>query len=165
MKKSITTLPFHETHEQALALEAILDKYETVEGGIMGAMQEAQQLYGYLPLEVQMRLSKRMNVKMEEIYGIATFYSQFTLTPKGKYDIAVCLGTACYVRGINEILDRLTTQLGINAEECTSDGKYSITSCRCIGCCGLAPVITVNGDVYGNILPEDVETILAKYQD
>ena len=164
MKKSITTLPFQDTPEQAIELDDVLNRYKDMQGGVMPTMQEAQRIYGYLPYEVQQKISQRLGVNMEEIYGIATFYSQFTLSPKGKYDISVCLGTACYVRGVGDIMDELTERLGINAEECTSDGKYSISSCRCIGCCGLAPVITINGDVYGRLAPEDVAGILEKYK-
>ena len=164
MKKSITTLPFQDTPEQAIELDDVLNRYKNVQGGVMPAMQEAQRIYGYLPYEVQKKISQRLDVNIEKIYGIATFYSQFTLSPKGQYDISVCLGTACYVRGVGDIMDELTERLGINAEECTADGKYSISSCRCIGCCGLAPVITVNGDVYGRLVPEDVAGILEKYK-
>ena len=92
-----------------------------------------------------------------------TFYSQFSLTPKGKYNISICLGTACYVKGADKVLDRLVAKLGIQPEECTPDGVFSLTACRCIGACGLAPVLTVNEDVYGRLVPEDVDKILAKY--
>ena len=106
-----------------------------------------------------------LGVSLEEVYGVSTFYSQFALSPKGKYNISVCLGTACYVKGSGDILNELTEQLGIGPEECTADGKFSLTACRCIGACGLAPVLTVNDDVYGRLVVEDVETILKKYQD
>jgi NADP-reducing hydrogenase subunit HndA len=106
-----------------------------------------------------------MGVPLEKIYGVATFYAQFALSPKGKYNISVCLGTACYVKGAGDIMDKLSERLGIGAEECTPDGKYSLTACRCIGACGLAPVLTVNEDVYGRLTVDDVDDILAKYAD
>ncbi|WP_250229487.1 NADH-quinone oxidoreductase subunit NuoE family protein [Anaeropeptidivorans aminofermentans] len=165
MKKSITTLPFKDTEEQAKELDEILARYKDVPGGIMPVLQETQRIYGYLPYEVQKKISEDMDVKMEEIYGIATFYSQFSLTPKGQYDISVCLGTACYVKGSGDILNEISKLLGIGTDECTADGKFSISSCRCIGCCGLAPVMTVNGEVYGRLEVKDVKGILEKYDD
>ena len=109
-------------------------------------------------------IARELQIPLQEVYGVATFYAQFALSPKGKYAISVCLGTACYVKGAQEILDEICAQLGIEAEECTEDGKYSVTACRCIGACGLAPVLTVNDDVYGRLVAADVKDILAKYQ-
>ena len=129
----------------------------------MAVMQEAQGIYGYLPLEVQSMIAEGMDVPLEKVYGVATFYAQFSLSPKGEYNISVCLGTACYVKGSGDIFNKLSEKLGIAAEECTPDGKFSLTACRCIGACGLAPVFTVNEDVYGRIGPDDVANILAKY--
>ena len=103
--------------------------------------------------------------KIEKVYGVATFYSQFALTPKGKYKISVCLGTACYVKGAQDVLDRICHVLGIGPDECTEDGKFSIEACRCIGACGLAPVLTINEDVYGRLEKTDVDDILKKYMD
>ena len=131
---------------------------------LMGVMQQAQDIYGYLPIEVQKIIADGMGVPLEKVYGVATFYAQFALSPKGKYNISVCLGTACYVKGAGEIFDKLSERLGIGADECTADGKYSLTACRCIGACGLAPVLTVNEDVYGRLTAADVDDILAKYQ-
>jgi NADH:ubiquinone oxidoreductase subunit E len=116
-----------------------------------------------LPIEVQKEIARGLDVSLEEVYGVSTFYSQFSLTPKGKYNISICLGTACYVKGADKVLDRLVAKLGIQPEECTPDGVFSLTACRCIGACGLAPVLTVNEDVYGRLVPEDVDKILAKY--
>ena len=130
----------------------------------MPVLQEAQNVYGYLPIEVQQMVADGLGVPLSEVFGVATFYSQFSLTPKGKYNISVCLGTACYVKGSGKILEELSKDLGIEAEECTEDGKFSLTACRCIGACGLAPVITINDDVYGRLVPEDVKGILAKYE-
>lgn len=164
MKKTITTLPFQDTPEQAAEFEEVICRNIDVPGGVMPVLQEAQRIYGYLPYEIQKRVSERMNVKMEEIYGIATFYSQFSLTPKGKYDVSVCLGTACYVKGAGDILKEITKLLGINTNECTPDGKFSISDCRCIGCCGLAPVMTINGEVFGRLEAKDVKGILAELE-
>ncbi len=165
MLKKISTIPFKDTPEQAAKLDAIIAECTGDVSMLMHVMQEAQAIYGYLPFEVQEKIADGMNVPLEKVYGVATFYAQFALSPKGKYDISVCLGTACYVKGAQELLDELSAQLGIGAEECTPDGKYSLTACRCIGACGLAPVLTVNEDVYGKITAADIEGILAKYQD
>ncbi len=165
MLKKISTIPFSDTVEQSAKLDAVIAECTGDVSKLMHVMQEAQNIYGYLPFEVQQKIAEGMNVPMEKVYGVATFYAQFALSPKGKYAISVCLGTACYVKGAQEILDELSAQLGISAEECTADGKFSLTACRCIGACGLAPVITVNDDVYGKITAADVAGILAKYQD
>ena len=165
MKKKISTLPFNGTAEQEAQLMQVIAEHKHDKSNLMVVMQKAQDIYGYLPMEVQEMISEGMEVSLEKIYGVATFYAQFALSPKGKYDISVCLGTACYVKGAQELLDELSAQLGIGAEECTPDGKYSLTACRCIGACGLAPVLTVNEDVYGKITAADIKGILAKYQD
>ena len=165
MLKKISTLPFDGTPEQEAKLVEYINGIRHQQGCLMPIMQEAQAIYGYLPFEVQEKIANGMNVPLEKVYGVATFYAQFALSPKGKYDISVCLGTACYVKGAQELLDELSAQLGIGAEECTPDGKYSLTACRCIGACGLAPVLTVNEDVYGKITAADIKGILAKYQD
>lgn len=163
MQKRISTLPFTDTPEQHQKLLDAIERLKDQKGAVMPALQEAQEIYGYLPIEVQKEIAKGLNVSLEEVYGVSTFYSQFSLTPKGKYHISICLGTACYVKGADKVLDRLIAKLGIQAEECTADGMFSLTACRCIGACGLAPVLTVNDDVYGRLEPEDVDKILAKY--
>ena len=165
MLKKISTIPFTDTPEQAAKLDAIIAECTGDNSMLMHVMQEAQAIYGYLPFEVQQKIANGMKVPLEKVYGVATFYAQFALSPKGKYAISVCLGTACYVKGAQELLDELSAQLGIGAEECTADGRFSLTACRCIGACGLAPVITVNDDVYGKITAADIAGILAKYQD
>ncbi len=165
MLKKISSIPFKDTPEQAAKLDAVIAECTGDVSMLMHVMQEAQAIYGYLPFEVQEKIANGMNVPLEKVYGVATFYAQFALSPKGKYDISVCLGTACYVKGAQELLDELSAQLGIDPEECTADGKYSLTACRCIGACGLAPVLTVNEDVYGKITAADIKGILAKYQD
>ena len=129
----------------------------------MPILQGAQGIYGYLPIEVMKIIAAEMGVSLETVYGVATFYSQFTLNPKGQYKISVCLGTACYVKGSGDIYDKLQQKLGIKGGECTPDGKFSLDACRCIGACGLAPVMTINDEVYGKLLPDDIDDILAKY--
>ena len=110
-------------------------------------------------------VAEGLGVSLEEVYGVSTFYSQFALSPKGKYNISVCLGTACYVKGSGDILNKISDELGIGAEECTPDGQFSLTACRCIGACGLAPVITVNEDVYGRLTVDDIPYIINKYKN
>ena len=165
MKKKISSLPFNGTPEQEAKLKAVIEAKKNVQGSLMSVMQEAQEIYGYLPLEVQQMIAAGMGVSVEKVYGIATFYAQFALSPKGKYNISVCLGTACYVKGAQKLIDRLSEVLGIQAGECTADGKFSLEACRCIGACGLAPVLTVNEDVYGRLTEKDIDGIIAKYAD
>ena len=165
MKKKISSLPFNGTVEQEAQLKAVIEAHKDDKSQLMKVMQDAQEIYGYLPLEVQMMISEGMDIPLEKIYGVATFYAQFSLSPKGKYNISICLGTACYVKGAGELMDKFSEKLGIGADECTADGKFSLTACRCIGACGLAPVLTVNEDVYGRLVADDVDGILAKYQD
>lgn len=164
MQKKISNLPFKGTPEQEAKLKEVIAKHSDDPGAVMPVLQEAQDIYGYLPIEVQTMVAEGLNVPLEEVYGVSTFYSQFALSPKGKYDISVCLGTACYVKGSGNILDKLSEILGIEAEECTPDGMFSLTACRCIGACGLAPVITVNDDVYGRLTVDDVAGIIDKYK-
>lgn len=163
MQKKISTIPFNGTSEQEAELLKVIERYKDDPGAIMPVLQEAQGIYGYLPKEVQIIIAQGLGVPVEEVYGVATFYSQFSLTPKGKYNISVCLGTACYVKGSGKLVDEIKKELGIEPEECTPDGKFSLTVCRCIGACGLAPVLTVNDEVYGRLVPEDIPKILEKY--
>ena len=164
MQKRISDLPFKGTPEQRAKLDEIIERYKNQKGAVLPVLQEAQDVYGYLPVEVQSIIAEGLNVSLEEVFGVSTFYSQFSLTPKGKYNVSICLGTACYVKGAAAVLDKVTSTLGIQPEECTSDGKFSLTACRCVGACGLAPVLTVNGDVYGRMTPEEVPQVLAKYE-
>ncbi|MBR7071178.1 MAG: NAD(P)H-dependent oxidoreductase subunit E [Clostridia bacterium] len=165
MKKKISSLPFRGTAEQEAALLKVIDENKADKSNLMVVMQKAQDIYGYLPMEVQNMIAEGMDVPLEKVYGVSTFYAQFSLSPKGKYNISVCLGTACYVKGSGDIFDKISEKLGIGADECTADGKYSLTACRCIGACGLAPVLTVNDDVYGRLTVDDVDGILEKYAD
>ena len=149
--------------EMEMELRAIIDKHKESRGALIPVLHEAQELYGYLPLEVQRTIAEELEIPLAEVYGVVSFYAQFTTNPKGKYRISVCMGTACYVKGANEILDRLKTRLSIDVGECTEDGRYSLDACRCIGACGLAPVVTVNDEVFGKLLPDDVDGIVDKY--
>ena len=163
MLKKLSTIPFDGTAEQEAKLNAVIAENKHDKSRLMKVMQEAQGIYGYLPVEVQNKIAEGMEVPLEKVYGVATFYAQFSLSPKGQYHIAVCLGTACYVKGSGLIYDKLQEGLGIAGDECTADRKYSLTASRCIGACGLAPVLTVNEDVYGRLTVDDVKGIIAKY--
>ena len=163
MLKKISSLPFKGTAEQEAKLNDVINASKHDKSLLMAVMQEAQEIYGYLPMEVQTMIAEGMDVPLEKVYGVATFYAQFSLSPKGEYNISVCLGTACYVKGSGDIFDKLSERLGIGSDECTADGKFSLTACRCIGACGLAPVLTVNEEVYGRLTVDDVDGILEKY--
>ena len=164
MLKKFSTLPFAGTAEQEARLNAVIDANKHDKSRLMGVMQEAQEIYGYLPIEVQSKIAEGMDIPLEKVYGVSTFYAQFSLSPKGEYNISVCLGTACYVKGSGDIYNKLQEILGIGTDECTPDRKFSLTACRCIGACGLAPVLTVNEEVYGRLGTKDVEGIIAKYR-
>ena len=165
--RRFSTVPFTGTQEQEEQLKTWLVEHKDVPGIGLTALQKAQEIYGYVPLEVQTIVAEELGLPLQEIYGLSTFYSQFSLTPKGEYKVSVCLGTACYVKGAGNIYDKLQVMLGIQGGECTEDGKFSIEACRCIGACGLAPVLTINDDVYGRLTGDDDELkdILAKYTD
>ena len=164
MKKKLTTVEFHGTKEQEEKLLKVIAKYDGVPGKTMPILQEAQEIYGYLPIEVQKIIAEKTGIPLEEIFGIVSFYAQFKLNPDGDISIAVCLGTACYVKGSGEIIEEFSRLLNLPVGSTSPDGKYSIEATRCIGACGLAPVLTVNGDVYGRLTKKDVADILAKYQ-
>ena len=157
--------PFKGTKEQEEQLNAAIKKHIGDSGSLMPILQCAQNIYGYLPIEVQRIVAKGLNIPLSEVYGVVTFYAQFSLTPKGKNKISVCLGTACYVKGAGDIYNRIKKNLGLEGEaSLTEDGLFSVDGCRCIGACGLAPLITVNEEVYGKITVDDVDGILEKYK-
>ena len=163
MASTKTSVPFRGTPEQEQQLMAMINEQKDQPGSLMPIMQKAQDIYGYLPIEVQTMISDATGVPLEKIYGIATFYAQFALAPKGQYRCSVCLGTACYVKGAQAVYDKLSELLKIGEGECTPDGKFSLESCRCVGACGLAPVMMINDDVYGRLTPDMLPDILAKY--
>lgn len=141
-------------------LKELFSSYKPEKDNLIQMLNEVQEHYGYVPMEVQKELSEYLKIPMAEIYGVVTFYSRFSLKPKGKYSISVCLGTACYVKGSQKILDRLLERLKIGVGETTSDGKFSIEETRCVGACGLAPVFTVNGEVYGKATVQKLDQVL-----
>lgn len=163
MKKTQTTVKFHQTAEQEKQLLEVIAAHKDQKSPLMPVLQEAQKIYGYLPIEVQKIIADKMDVPLEEIYGIVTFYSQFLLNPKGSVAISVCLGTACYVKGSGDVLNRIVDKLGVAAGTTSDDGKFSLEETRCVGACGLAPVVIINDDVYGRLVPEDMDKILEKY--
>jgi len=162
--KCTCKVKFSGTYQQECKLRDVIEKYKDQEGALMPVLQEAQGIYGYLPIEVQKMVAGGLGVPLSEVYGVATFYSQFSLNPKGKYQISVCLGTACYVKGSGEIFERISDSLGIKDGECTEDGMFSLSACRCIGACGLAPVMTINDEVYGKLTVNDIDKILDEYK-
>ena len=145
-------------------LDAFIDSLSSKKGELIRVLHTAQGLFGYLPKEVQMYVAKRMEVPVSKVYGIVSFYSFFTMKPKGEYDISVCLGTACYVRGADKVLEELEKQLGVKVGETTEDGKFSLRTLRCVGACGLAPVVMVGEKVYGRVTKDMVKDIIADCQ-
>ena len=163
MAKTKTAVAFRGTAEQERKLLEIISKHRQQQGALMPILQQAQELYGYLPIEVQTIIARELKLSLEEVYQVVTFYGQFTLNPKGQYRISVCLGTACYVKGAAAILSRVEERLGIEAGSITPDGKFSLDATRCIGACSMAPVMTINDEVYGRLTPDEVDKILDKY--
>lgn len=163
MKEKIS-IPFDGTKEQEAQLRAMLAELKGVEGSTIMALQKAQGIYGYLPKEVQQIIADELGLSLAQVYGVATFYSQFSLYPKGKYQIGICLGTACYVKGSGDVYNKLQEILGISGGEVTPDKMFSLDATRCVGCCGLAPVMTINGEVYGRVTPDSVVNIIEKYK-
>ena len=163
MSNKVCKVTFEGTQEQENQLLECISSLKGHKGAVMQILQEAQEIYGYLPQEVLETISIEIDTPLEELYGIATFYAQFSFNPKGRYKIAVCLGTACYVKGAGDIFDRISKRLGIKSGECTDDGKFSLEACRCIGACGLAPVIMINEEVYGRLTVDEVDKVIDKY--
>lgn len=153
-----------ENKEKFKELKTYIDVHKEEDGILMQILHKAQNIFGYLPLEVQKFISEETKTPMAEIYGVATFYTQFSLTKKGKNIISVCMGTACYVKNAQIILDKLKKELNIEEGQTTKDELFTLDATRCLGCCGLAPVIMIGEDVYGKLIPEDISKILAKYK-
>ena len=164
MTNKITEIPFRGTPEQEAKLKEVIAQHKGQPDAMMPVLQKAQEIYGYLPIEVQTMVAEGLGVSLEQVYGVSTFYSWFTLEPKGEHLIRVCLGTACYVKGSADILAELERQLGIKAGHTTPDGKFTLEATRCLGCCGLAPVMTIDDDVFGRLIPADVKGILDKFR-
>lgn len=157
-------IPYRGTAEQEGQLDELLAKYKGTKSPLIPILEQAQDIFGYLPEKVLKIISDELQISLAKIYGVVTFYSFFSLYPKGKYNISVCLGTACYVKGSGSVYEKLQSILGISGGQCTEDGKFSLEACRCVGACGLAPVMTINGEVHGRLNPNMVEDILAKYE-
>lgn len=150
--------------EKIKDFRAFMDTQKGKQGALMPVLHKAQSTFGYLPIEIQKMISEELNVPLAEIYGVATFYAQFSLVPTGEYTIGVCLGTACYVRGAQDLVDKISQDLDIEVGATSTDRRFTLIATRCIGACGLAPVLTVNEDVYGKLKVEDIDDILAKYK-
>jgi len=147
------------------ALQKVIDQHKDDKGALMPIMQKAQDIFGYLPEDVQAYIAKALDIPVGDVYGVATFYAQFKLEPQGRFGIGLCMGTACYVKGSQKVLEALEQTLGVPAGRTTPDGKFTLTATRCLGACGLAPVMMINDDVYGRLTPEEIPGIIAKYDD
>ena len=158
-----TAVPYRGTPEQEERLRKVIDSHKGQPGATMPVLQAAQEIFGYLPEDVQIMVAEGLDIPLSEVYGVSTFYSLFTLNPKGKYQISVCLGTACYVKGAAEVLAAVEKKLGISPGGITPDGMFSLDACRCIGACGLAPVMMINEEVYGRLTAAQVGPILDQY--
>lgn len=161
---SCKNFPMYGTEEQGTELMEWLLANKDMPGLVLPALQKAQDIYGYVPRPVQQIIADFTHKPLSEVYGVATFYSQFNLEPKGRHQISVCLGTACYIKGAGKILQLLQDMLKVNESGVTEDGRFSIDACRCLGCCGMAPVMKIGDDVYGNLTGEELQAILAKYE-
>ena len=151
--------------EKFEALQLVIDELRNEPGCLMPIMQRAQDIFGYLPEDVMNIIAKGLDIPVSDVYGVATFYAQFNLEPKGKYIISVCMGTACYVKGSQQVLDKLEEVLEVPAGRTTKDGLFTLNATRCLGACGLAPVIMVNDDVYGRLTPDQIPAIIDKYRE
>lgn len=154
-----------ENKEKLAELDEIISQNKGQRGAVMRTLQSAQELFGCVPKEVQIHIAEGLNVSLSEVYGVATFYSQFALEPRGRFMVGVCLGTACYVKGAKAIMDKLISLLKVESGKTTEDGRFTLKDTRCLGACGLAPVIMINDDVYGRLVPDDLPAIVQKYQE
>lgn len=145
-------------------LDVFIDSLETKKGSLISVLHKAQGIFGYLPREIQEYVAEKLNESLANVYGVVSFYSFFTMVPKGEHAVSVCMGTACYVRGAEKVLDEIKRELGIGVGETTTDGLFSIDALRCVGACGLAPVVLVGKDVYGKETVKDMKTIIASYR-
>ena len=146
-------------------LEGFINNLPEKKGALISVLHKAQEIFGYLPPEVQSFVAEKLNISLAKVYGVVSFYSFFTMVPKGKYPIAVCMGTACYVRGAEKVLNEFNRLCGIGVGETSADGKFSLDALRCVGACGLEPVVLVGEKVYGRVTPEEVKKIVEEYND
>jgi NADH:ubiquinone oxidoreductase subunit E len=163
MKAEDTELLKEFTKEQVAKLNSIIEKFKGKPGGLIPVLEEAQVALEYLPISVQKRIASGLNLPLSRVYGVVTFYSFFTMTPRGKHTVRVCLGTACYVRGGKAIAETLQKELGINDGETTPDRMFTLETVRCLGACGLGPVVVVNEDIHGRLKPGKVKEVLSQY--
>lgn len=152
------------TQEKYDELAQFIDSLPETKGELIKVLHKAQSIFGYLPQEVQIFVAKKLKVSTAKVFGVVTFYSYFTMEPKGEHDVCVCLGTACYVRGAEKVAEAFSNELGIGIGETSADGKFSLTALRCIGACGLAPVVTIGDKTYGRLTADMVKDIVAKYK-
>ncbi len=150
--------------ERFQLLDEFIDEIKDKKSSLINVLHKAQEIFGYLPLEVQKHIAEKVDLPLSEVYGVVSFYHHFNLEPKGTYQISVCLGTACYVRGASKVLERIKKELTIEVGETSEDAKYSLQATRCVGACGLAPVVIINDDVYGRMTEDKVPEILEKYK-
>jgi len=153
-----------ENKEKLAQIDEIISQNKGQRGAVMRTLQSAQELFGHVPKEVQIHIADGLGVTLSEVYGVATFYSQFALEPRGRFVVGVCLGTACYVKGAKAIMDKMISLLKIAIGKTSEDGRFTLKDTRCLGACGLAPVIMINDDVYGRLVPEDLTAIVDKYK-
>ncbi len=151
--------------KQFVVLKEYIDSIRGTQGILMQTLHKAQEIFGYLPIEVQKFIAYELDKPLAEVYGVTTFYTQFSIEPKGKHKIGVCLGTACYVKGSQQVLDKLSKELNIKVGGTTLDNMFTLEATRCLGCCGLAPVMMIDGDVYGKLEPKKIPDILSKYKE
>lgn len=151
--------------DQFKAIDEFIDALPDKKGELIRVLHHAQHTYGYLPQELQVHIAKKLGISTAKVFGVVSFYSFFTMEPKGEFDVSICLGTACYVRGADKVLDEFKKELGIEVGGTTADGKFSLTALRCVGACGLAPVVLVNGKVYGRVTDAEVKGILDEYRN
>ena len=142
----------------------ICDRFNNAPGELINVLHQTQDYLGYLPAEAQELIAERLNIPTAKVYGVVSFYSFFTMQPKGKYPVSVCMGTACYVRGAEKVLDAFARELNVQIGKCTADGKFSLNTLRCVGACGLAPVAMIGEKVYGRLTPDQVPAIIAEYK-
>ncbi|KAB3530470.1 NAD(P)H-dependent oxidoreductase subunit E [Alkaliphilus pronyensis] len=153
-------LPMEKFHE----LERFIDGMETTKGGLIAILHKAQSIFGYLPRDVQLFVARKLGIPGAEVYGVVSFYSYFTTKPGGKHTISVCMGTACFVRGADRIIERLKEKLNVESNEITEDGLFTLKDVRCIGACGLAPVVMVDDKVFGRVKEDELDDIIKKYK-
>lgn len=153
-----------EAKEKYVKLQQAIEAHKSEPGALMPVLQAAQEIFGYVPMDVQELIADGLDTTLSEVYGVATFYSQFSLEPRGEYVVGVCMGTACYVKGSQKVLDKLAEELAVPVGKTTADKKFTLQATRCLGACGLAPVIMVNDEVYGRLTPDDIPGIVNKYK-